>query len=65
MATATIAVPAEVELPVRISVGEHTAEAGTITLDRGQPVGEQIAEFLRAVADEMETADDGNEDGED
>lgn len=45
---------ATVTLPVRLSIGEHAVEAGTITLDLTRPTGPQLAEALHAVADALD-----------
>lgn len=50
-----ITVPATaVLLPVRISVGAHTVEAGTIALEPGDRLLPSLAEFLREAADVIE-----------
>ncbi|MFC8584215.1 hypothetical protein ACFUGD_06620 [Streptomyces sp. NPDC057217] len=43
--------PVHSPLPVTISVGLLSVEAGTIHLDPDKPVGPQLADFLVGVAD--------------
>lgn len=50
--------------PVTVTIGEDTAEIGTVTLDPAEAVAPQIAELLRAAADAIEHDEEDDEDGE-
>jgi hypothetical protein len=45
-------------LPVRLAIGEHTVDAGTLEIDARQPVGPQINDALRDLAAAIRAAAD-------
>jgi hypothetical protein len=45
-------------LPVRLTIGDHTTDLGTITINAREPVGPQLAEALRVAADGCARAHD-------
>jgi len=51
-------------LPVSLTVGDHTVEAGEITLEPGDQLRPVLAEFFREVVAKIETStDEGGDDG--
>ncbi|MFJ8146967.1 hypothetical protein ACIQ6R_18095 [Streptomyces sp. NPDC096048] len=50
--------PPTVTLPVALTVGGHTSQVGTLTLDPGETVQANLAELFRAAADALDRADD-------
>ncbi|MFI7009984.1 hypothetical protein [Streptomyces sp. NPDC050145] len=47
---------AEIVLPVHLRIGDSECRLGTVTLEAQQPIGHDVAEFLRAAADAYERA---------
>ncbi|GAA5056406.1 hypothetical protein [Streptomyces similanensis] len=45
-------------LPVRLTIGGHSADVGTITVNGREQVGPQIADALRAAADAYDRVTD-------
>ncbi|UNZ18879.1 hypothetical protein [Streptomyces sp. 891-h] len=46
-----MAATAPLTLPVRLTVGDHTVDAGELTLEPSEPLRPAVAGFLRAAAD--------------
>ncbi|WP_275463366.1 hypothetical protein [Streptomyces noursei] len=50
-------------MPVRLTVGDHSADVGTLTLGPGDAVGPCLGRLLHRVAEEFETTQEGGNDG--
>ncbi|MGW0134837.1 hypothetical protein [Streptomyces sp. NPDC003299] len=51
-------------LPIRLTIGDYSADVGTIEINAREQIGPQIAEALRAAADAYEgvTAEEVSQD---
>lgn len=51
------------DLPVHLTVAEHTVEVGTLTLNPSEPVRPLLAALFRRAAEACETDQEGGDDG--
>ncbi|CAL9480604.1 hypothetical protein [Streptomyces sp. enrichment culture] len=54
--------PLRLVLPVRLDIGGHAADVGTLDVDARQPIGPQIADALRDLADAIRAAAESTDD---
>ena len=56
-------ISARITLPVRLTVGDHTTEIGSLELASGEPITPTLAALFREAADALDRAEEASTDG--